>query len=98
MISQKGAKIMENIKYIVENSNTRAVKSNMVTINGPSEEELNGFNIEDRKRRRSEPVNNELMVTDEIEPSQPDFAIYNTDCVVSSTKILATLTRQASHS
>ena len=65
---------------------------------GPTEEELVGFNMEERNKRRRGPEGNNFM---EIEGISRDLhteaSLSTADYLVSSTYDLATLARQASH-
>ncbi|KAL8156424.1 hypothetical protein AgCh_001495 [Apium graveolens] len=82
-----------------ENSN---VSAGYFKTNGPTEDELVGLNIEERKRRRSGLDTKEYMETDrsigDTEISPMEAILSNKDCIVSSSPALAKLAMQASQS
>lgn len=66
------------------------------SLTGPDEEELIGLQVEDRKRRRNGPYENESMITDGGILQHTDSVLSNADCSESSVPDLATLAQQAS--
>lgn len=70
--------------------------SNILLSNGPSDEELDGLDIEARKRKRLGHGFAENMDTSNIGFAQNDSALSNVDCAGSNNNILATLAEQAS--
>lgn len=82
-----------------ENSNFSTAFSNISTPIGPTDDELSGLNIEERKRRRSGPVEEHVMDTDrDTRVIFSEAAISNMDCAESSPNFLAKLAKQASQS
>ncbi|KAL1803469.1 hypothetical protein ACET3Z_032116 [Daucus carota] len=82
---------------LIEKSNILAVNINSSSPNGPTDEELHGLNIDERKRRRG--LNeNEYMETEGGNTSFfTESNLSKVDCADSSPEFLATLARQASH-
>lgn len=80
------------------NKDKAVLAANFKSFDGPSEEELTGLNLEESNKRKRGPNNNSLM---EIEGGYvgalSETGLSNADCPVSSTNVLATLARQASH-
>lgn len=92
-------------KAIVMGSNSQVDKSNMLAANyklksgdGPTEEELTGLVMDERKRRRGLETNELMEVEGGSGLSSTDSALSRSDCAVSSPEILATLAMQASQS
>lgn len=81
------------------NLNSKIVGGNNygLDLNGPEEEELDGLNLEERKRRRSEAhVFNGTGLEKEKNTMEPGLS--TADCPDSQTILLAKLTQQASQS
>lgn len=78
--------------------NFQAAKHIMGSANGPLNEELTGLNIEERKRRRSGPEDNNYMDTDGgIVTLFPGAVLSQVDCATPLPTDLAELAKQASH-
>lgn len=71
---------------------------NTSTYNGPSDEELVGLDLEERKRKRIGTLSNENMDTGGSGPTNTDFTLSNSDCVEPCNTDMATLARKASRS
>lgn len=84
-------------KDMVINSNSLAANHSFISSIGPTEEELIRLNIEERKRRRSGPIDNEFMVTDVGHGLVNLKSVLSAfDCTESSLHVLARLVKQAS--
>lgn len=80
-----------------DNSNLNILRQSANFSIGPTEDELDGLNIEDRKRRRSGPQQEDLMPMDRnVDSTILDAALSTVDCATSPSNILATLAQQAS--
>lgn len=89
------APIVENLKNITDKTMEGKVNLNIVI--GPGDSELNGLEIEERKRKRIGPVGNKENVQ-EVVMYQQDPALSSVDCPGTSNMLLAQLAQQASHS
>lgn len=89
------APIMENLKNISYRLVEENLNSNIVI--GPGESELDGLELEERKRKRVGPVAIEEE-GQEVTMFQQDHVLSTTDCSGTSNTLLAQLAKQASHS
>lgn len=87
-----GSSSQLDISKIVEANN------NFKSIIGPTEQELHGLNIEERKRRRGPGVTEFMDIEDTNRLHQSGAALSNVDCATSSPELLAKLVMQASQS
>ncbi|KAL1818048.1 hypothetical protein ACET3Z_020622 [Daucus carota] len=80
------------------NKDKAVLAANFKSFDGPSEEELTGLNLEESNKRKRGPNNNSLMeIEGGYDGALSETGLSNADCPVSSTNVLATLARQASH-
>lgn len=92
-----GGVTISGSKDMIENSNFPSSKQAVIQFNGPTDEELNGLNIEERKRRRSGPSDSVFMDTEcNNKELHTDAVLSNKDCAASSTNVLAMIALQAS--
>ncbi|KAL8096581.1 hypothetical protein AgCh_037515 [Apium graveolens] len=89
------APIVENLKNMTDKTMEGNVNLNIVI--GPGDSELDGLEIEERKRKRIGPVGNKEIVQ-EVVMYQQDPALSTVDCPGTSNLLLAQLAQQASHS
>lgn len=78
------------------NSNIKEGSEFLKSFNGPEEDELSGLNIEERKRQRSE-AHEFSDTTIFNQHSHQGSVLSHNDCPDTTTNVLATLARQASH-
>lgn len=90
------AVIKGNFKLPTGALNKTGGNSNFGFINGPSDNELDGLDIEERKRKRYELAHIERMDTDSTSLQPKDSALSTSDCTESNNSFLATLAVQAS--
>lgn len=84
-------------KDMIENSNFPSSNQIIKFGIGPTEEELSGLNVNERKRTRSGPKDDEFMDTEGSNRGiHTDAILSNEDCVASQTNLLATLAKKAS--
>lgn len=86
---------------IVENSNNSSNSMeegnyNPNVVIGPGDSELDGLEIEERKRKRVGPVTSEER-TQEVTMHHQDHVLSKDDCSGTSNTLLAQLAKQASH-
>lgn len=96
MITLAGEKSTKNLNYMRGNPRIKIIESKFVSLNGPTEDEMNGLDLEERKRKRIGPVGVEAMQTDGEETTFTESVLSRIDCAESITKTMATLAKQDS--
>lgn len=87
-----------NQEFDSSNKDKVVLAANFKNSAGPSEEELIGLSLEERNKRKRGPDNNSFMeIEGGIGGAFSETGLSNANCLVSSTTVLATLARQASH-
>lgn len=89
----------------IQNAINPELKFNSNFYHGPEEDDLNGLNIDERKFRRSGPINNDIIITDgslraevsNYNVSNMEVVLSDSDCASSPITMLAEFARQASN-
>lgn len=93
-----GAKFLGS-NMLVENSKVEAANLKSNNSIGPSEDELIGLTVEEKKRKRNGPIQDVAMLTDgNIVSINPEVVLSNMDCSTSSSTLLAKSAQQTSQS
>ncbi|KAL8105604.1 hypothetical protein AgCh_029416 [Apium graveolens] len=85
-----------SVTQIGSNKNGKEGNVNLKFIAGPTEEELDGLDLEERKRKRIG-LSDRMDVEGIVNATQSDAGLSKIDCSESSTTFLAKLAKQASH-
>lgn len=88
------------LKGIIQSSSGSTDKtgglSKLVNMDGSSDGEFDGLDLEERKRKRIGPALSEVMDTDNVTIIHKDSTFFKSDGVESNNTVLATLVQQAS--